>query len=514
MSSAGLDLAPGFVPLGTFFSSFEEVLGALSRPGFSAMQMANTWSVKGGPSVSSGGVATYSVDVPKLKKILLILIWRFSECLPKTTFGDEFRNTLKVQKEWGFLVAPLVDRVVVGLVLGVGFAMMIMPFLRGFESKRARERGNGVKEKQSTTGDPTKVIVYVIDEPVVKEKKSSLVDTSILDVKKTSLRSYPPLLMQGSNPAGNTPGMSSYVNVICEPSRKALNFRTLFTPGGNGVDVVVPVESIRAISERFANIEWVTPLLLTMLGTLGGKYSMVKSMLNSSTGLFSFQFSSMDGLNAMLENGPWFIRNHPLTLKSGTRIDDGLSAIAMKLGTLLMLDLITTYNVLANLGACTRMSRAIERASSRCEVEHTIEWLMPKLTGEGRSVQRIQTCFKKPTANTSGNKKKGVEPTKEGTSNLARIGANSSVSSFWNVETSSTSTTPVVDKIEKLEKLIIDQKVTLVDDDGKPLKKVDYSGDHDSEDDVESIDNDMARSMASESVGFGTKSLLEQWRDS
>ncbi|GKE55019.1 hypothetical protein Tco_1490175 [Tanacetum coccineum] len=52
---------------------------------------------------------------------------------------------------------------------------------------------------------------------------------------------------------GNTPGMSSYANVTGVPSRKALNFHTLFTPAGNGVDVVVPVESVRAISERFAN---------------------------------------------------------------------------------------------------------------------------------------------------------------------------------------------------------------------------------------------------------------------
>ncbi|GJT11357.1 retrovirus-related pol polyprotein from transposon TNT 1-94 [Tanacetum coccineum] len=31
--------------------------------------------------------------------------------------------------------------------------------------------------------------------------------------------------------------------------------------------------------------------------------------------LFSFQFSSMEGFNTMLENGPWFIRNNPLILK-------------------------------------------------------------------------------------------------------------------------------------------------------------------------------------------------------
>nr|GFD23399.1 hypothetical protein [Tanacetum cinerariifolium] len=51
---------------------------------------------------------------------------------------------------------------------------------------------------------------------------------------------------------------------------------------------------------------------------------------------------------------------------------------------------------------------------------------------------------------------------------------------------------------KKLEKLIIDGNVTLVDDDGKPLKNVYYLGDHDSEDEVESVDNDMTRSMALE----------------
>ncbi|GJS05500.1 hypothetical protein Tco_0322008 [Tanacetum coccineum] len=77
-----------------------------------------------------------------------------------------------------------------------------------------------------------------------------------------------------------------------------------------------------------------------------------------------------------------------------------------------------------------------------------------------------------------------------------------------------TSTTPIVDKIGKLEKLIIDGKVTLLDYDGKPKKKVDYPGDPNSGDEVELVDNDIACSMDSERVRFGTKSLLEQWRDS
>ncbi|GJY49248.1 putative reverse transcriptase domain-containing protein, partial [Tanacetum coccineum] len=91
-------------------------------------------------------------------------------------------------------------------------------------------------------------------------------------------------------------------------------------------------------------------------------------ILRVSTRLFSFQFSSIDGFDAVLENGPWFIRNNPLILKKwhpdenllkedvstipvwvklyGVPItafsEDGLSAIATKLGTPLMLESYTS----------------------------------------------------------------------------------------------------------------------------------------------------------------------------
>ena len=88
-------------------------------------------------------------------------------------------------------------------------------------------------------------------------------------------------------------------------------------------------------------------------------------------------------------------------------------------------------------------------------------------------------------------------------------------------------TTPIVEKIGKLEKLISDGKATLIDDDGMPLKKVDYAGDHDIEDEVESVNNDMASFLASGmpdiascskgetgNGGGGEKSLLESERES
>nr|GEY08131.1 hypothetical protein [Tanacetum cinerariifolium] len=44
--------------------------------------------------------------------------------------------------------------------------------------------------------------------------------------------------------------------------------------------------------------------------------------------------------------------------------------------------------------------------------------------------------------------------------------------------------------------------------------KVEFPGEYDSEDEVASVENDMARSITYEKVGFGIQSLLEQRRNS
>ncbi|GKD48668.1 glucomannan 4-beta-mannosyltransferase 9-like protein, partial [Tanacetum coccineum] len=185
----------------------------------------------------------------------------------------------------------------------------------------------------------------------------------------------PPSTQEANAPAGNAPGepsgKPSYATATGKPNGKKVNVHT-FIPEGNGIDVVVLVESIRAISKQFANTAYgfflgkkvAYPVVASYVRITWGKYGLVRSMFSSSTGLFSFQFSSMDGLDAMLENGPWFIRNNPLILKKwhldenllkedvstvlvwvklyGVSVtafsEDGLSAIATKLGTPLMLD--------------------------------------------------------------------------------------------------------------------------------------------------------------------------------
>ncbi|GJW44541.1 retrotransposon protein, putative, ty1-copia subclass [Tanacetum coccineum] len=285
----------------------------------------------------------------------------------------------------------------------------------------------------------------------------------------------------------------------------------------------------------------------------------------------------MEGLDTMLENGPWFIRNNPLILKKwhpdenllkedvsnvtvwvklyGVPVtafsDDGLSAIDTKLGTSLMLDSYTSDMCMQSWG---RSSYARVRIELRADVElkDNIVVAMPRIKGEGHYLCNVHnTCAgekktakkhsqtsrgvpvglkmgfkphkeyllvpKKSTASSSGNKKKGEEPIIE-VSNSNPFYVLNLVNNDVEFNTNGGllicyGTTHIIEKIKKFEDLIISRQVILVDKNGNPLKKVEFPGEYDSEDEVASVDNDMARSMEYER-GFGTKSLLEQWRDS
>nr|GEV65849.1 hypothetical protein [Tanacetum cinerariifolium] len=301
--------------------------------------------------------------------------------------------------------------------------------------------------------------------------------------------------IKGSTPTGNSPGKSSYANITGKPSGKKVNVRTLFTPGGNGIDVIVILDSIRAISERFVNTAYefflgkkvAYPVVANYVRNTWGKYRLVRSMFSSSTGLFSFQFSSIDGLDAMLENGPWFIQNNSLILKKwhpdenllkedvstvsvwvklhGVPVtafsEDGLSVIATKLGTPLMLDSCTSDMCMQSWGAGEKKNVKKPSQTSRG---------VPVGSKIGFKPQKeYRVVPKKPNASSSGNKKKCVEHTIEvsdpnpfdvlnsvdndvefgtngGTANLVNNGATSSGFSFMNTDNDGkfASNTPIV----------------------------------------------------------------------
>ncbi|GJZ53778.1 beta-caryophyllene synthase [Tanacetum coccineum] len=423
----------------------------------------------------------------------------------------------------------------------------------------------------NSSGPTAHIVAINVTVNMAMKKQSSLVDT-------TSLASYPPLPKQVSTSAGNAYGKSSYANVIGKPSGKKLIFHTLFTPEGNGIDVVVPVESIRTISERFANTIYgvflgkrvAYPVVANYVKNTWGKYGLVRFMFSSSTRLFS-----IDGLDAMLENGPWFIRNNPLILRKwhpdenllkedvsnipvwvkhhGVPFtafsEDGLSGIATKLGTPLMLDCYTTDMCMQSWRRPS-YARAMIELRADVELKNNIVAVMPKINEESYYTFNIhveyewkpprcacckdfglvlEECTKNIGAGATKNLKK-TKSTKEvsksnpfevltSIDNDVDLGTNGGISNSADKGTInvSSSNTPIGEKIDKIERQICEGKLRFVDDDGNPLVP---TGIVDSDSEVEVVFDETANLRISKSgkeesdKGYGTNSLLEQWMDS
>nr|GEV19031.1 hypothetical protein [Tanacetum cinerariifolium] len=185
--------------------------------------------------------------------------------------------------------------------------------------------------------------------------------------------------------------------------------------------------------------------------------------------------------------------------------EDGLSAIATKLDTPLMLDSYTSNMCMQSRGRSS-YARAMIEFQADGELKDTIVVTMylvtlldecPKnivsdmvknLKNRRQSVKGVQVGPKqvvvasKDASNSNPfDVLNSVENdddlgTNRGHSKSAGMGPNSDVFSsdhrFFNVTSSSTSTTPIVERIDKIERKIINGKLTLVDDNGKLLPKV------------------------------------------
>nr|GEV27691.1 hypothetical protein [Tanacetum cinerariifolium] len=258
---------------------------------------------------------------------------------------------------------------------------------------------------------------------------------------------------------------------------------------GNGIDVVVPVESILAISKRFVNIAY---------GFFLGKRLAYPVVANY--------------------NGPWFIRNHPLILRKWNpddnllKEDDGNVSVWVKLHGVHVMAF--SKDGLSAIGTkldniVVAMLKFMGKGYYKCTIHVEYEWKPPKclyckvfghtqeecpkniILGVVKNLKKLSQT----SLGVSVGPKMGFKPHKEyrpipkkpiaspsGTTNLVNNGANSSGSSIMNVKNSSTSNIPIIDKIKKFEDFFIDGQAILVDEAGNPLKKVECLGDYDSED--------------------------------
>nr|GEU61454.1 hypothetical protein [Tanacetum cinerariifolium] len=352
---------------------------------------------------------------------------------------------------------------------------------RGFLSQKKSGVGRGVKEKQVSTGvksvDRTKSIT---------DAGTNLMGLLMMLIHLRRCGTEP--TTQEANSAGNAPGKPSYATATSKRNEKKVNVRTLFTPGGKGIDVVVSVDFIRAISARFANTAYgfflrkkvAYPVVVNYVRNIWSKYGLVRLMFNSSTELFSFQFSSMDGLDAMLENGPWFIRNNPLILKKW-HSDENLLKEDVRL-------------------FCSSYARVMVELRADVELKNNIVVAMPKITREGHYTCNDTDAGEKKTVKKPSQTFQGVPVGPKWVLNLKKnidLFPKSlmllSGSTFMNIDNDEefASNTHIGEKIDKIERQIDEGKLRLLDNDENPLVPTDGSN-----------------------KGYGTNSLLEQWRDS
>nr|GEX59185.1 hypothetical protein [Tanacetum cinerariifolium] len=295
------------------------------------------------------------------------------------------------------------------------------------------------------------------------------------------------------------------------------------------------------------------------------------------------EFSSTEGVDLVLIDGPWMVRGvhiflnkwspsvsllkedlsrvsvwvkfHDVPLVAYT--SNGLSLIAMKIGNTIMLDSYTNSICLESWGRSS-YARILIEIDACNGFNDNLVMVVPNHNGPGYTKETIRfgyewepshcstclifghsldDCLKaskrvvnmvdKGKGGSSGDnddgfievkKKKSCgnnECTKNFKPNATTSDNSSMTTSKTNASTSGNGTFSLSNSSEVLNVDNPEGKCVLVDDDGKPLKKVDYSGDHDSEKEVEPVENEIESFMASKpsGVGYGTNSLLEQLKE-
>uniref|UniRef100_A0A251TX26 Putative ATPase, F1/V1/A1 complex, alpha/beta subunit, Zinc knuckle CX2CX4HX4C n=1 Tax=Helianthus annuus TaxID=4232 RepID=A0A251TX26_HELAN len=223
----------------------------------------------------------------------------------------------------------------------------------------------------------------IADKPDVLSRKIRNIDGKMFEPRQTSLmaaRVSEPnkkggvkvdfgSTTQNQNQNVDNSGMNTNESADQVPN---INFRSLKSDISlDGVDVVLPIDSVRQVNNRLANTLYgyflgdriAYPVVEYFVKTNWKKHGLQKIMMNSN-GFFFFKFEDRKGMNNVLEGGPWLIRNKPLFLNtwSPTSIlkkedikkvavwvklhevpivaytDDGLSMLASKIGSPLRLD--------------------------------------------------------------------------------------------------------------------------------------------------------------------------------
>ncbi|GJX55613.1 ribonuclease H-like domain-containing protein [Tanacetum coccineum] len=341
---------------------------------------------------------------------------------------------------------------------------------------------------------------------------------------------------------------------------KMLNSVTPFTqknvPNDADFDIWLPLASVHGVNDRMKNslygyfIDKRLAFLVVEWFVLNNwkKHGLEKVRLVKD--FFLFKFTSTEGVDSVLRDGPWMIHRVLIFLNkwppSVSLFKEELSRVPVWVNfhdvPLVAYTSDGYARILIEIDACNGFSDNLVMVVPNIDgpgyTKETIrvkyEWKPPRCSTVDKDKGGSSTAYdvgfievkkKKSGGNNGGTKNfkpvlvkpktiycpKVNQPTEEVSHKIAPSAGKKKVSTTEEGK----SYTPLVEKINMIKQQLLEGKGVLVDDDGKPLKKVDYLGDHDSEDEVEPVEIEMAIFLASKSsgVGYGTNSLLEQCRE-
>ncbi|PWA45854.1 zinc knuckle CX2CX4HX4C [Artemisia annua] len=211
-----------------------------------------------------------------------------------------------------------------------------------------------------------------------------------------------------------------------EPQKNASNFRRLeCSKKKDDVDLSVPMKVVEEVNTRFENTLYgyflgqrlAFPVVDYYVRNAWAKFGVQKVMMNAK-GFFFFKFTSKKGVDDVLENGPWLIRNVPIILKPWnlntnllkedlTNIpvwvkfhdvplamfsDDGLSLLATLIGTPKRLDAFTSQMCKESWGRSS-FARCMIEVKSDEVLRDSLTVEIPLLDGSGSTIEKIRVEY-------------------------------------------------------------------------------------------------------------------------
>ncbi|GJR69256.1 reverse transcriptase domain, reverse transcriptase zinc-binding domain protein [Tanacetum coccineum] len=188
----------------------------------------------------------------------------------------------------------------------------------------------------------------------------------------------------------------------------------------DGATVAIPLEAIQEVNERFTNTLYgyfignrlAFPLVENYVKNTWAKYGLKRIQMHEE--FFLFQFNTREGMESVMENGPWLIRLVPLILNEWTpntilKKDEikcapvwvkmhhvpivaysevGLSLITTQIGKPIMLDSYTSNMCLNSWGRST-YARALIEISADVELQKSMVIAIPLSNKEGHTFATI-----------------------------------------------------------------------------------------------------------------------------